>query len=404
MANNILFLTGLFPKEIRAEIVSNSKYNTQFAADALQWSFVEGMTFYYKNFRLLNFPFVGSYPTLYKTTHIQQFAFGKEMNFDGLNIGYFNFIALKNIDIYNKVKKGIFDWAGQTSGKKTLLIYAAYLPFLKAAIAAKKEFADLKIVVILPDMPIFMGGPDNIFYRAFKRYNRNALEKCFHHLDGYVLISEYMTEMLPVENKKWTVVEGISNAKKGDFLQKGKFDDQKIILYTGTLSRRYGILNLLEAFRLINNDNYKLIICGSGDTQDEIALAAKNDSRIIYKGSIDRPRVLELQRDASLLVNPRTPEGEFTKFSFPSKTMEYLASGVPTLLYKLPGIPEEYYDHCFSLEDLSISALAAKITEILSMDPEVLAEKGSTARQFILDNKNPRKQCEKVFKLIEAIN
>jgi len=403
MPNKVLFLTGLFPKEIREEIVANSKYNTQFAADALQWSFVEGMTSYYKDIRLLNFPFIGSYPTLYKTPRIKQFRFGKEMGFDGLNVSYFNFIALKNIDIYRKAKENILEWARKNEGKKTLLIYAVYLPFLKAAIAVKKEISDLKVVVIIPDMPIFMGGPNNVFYRAFKKYTRDALEKCYNHLDGYVMISKYMIEMLPSENKKWTVVEGISNAKREELVL-NNHTGKKMILYTGTLSRRYGILNLLEAFKLIKGDDYQLVICGGGDTQDEITQMAQNDNRIIYKGSIDRPKVLELQKQASLLINPRTPEGEFTKFSFPSKTMEYLASGVPTLLYKLPGIPDEYYDYCYSLEDISISALAAKITEILSLDLAVLAEKGLKAREFVLNNKNPEKQCEKVYKLIEEIS
>ena len=38
-------------------------------------------------------------------------------------------------------------------------------------------------------------------------------------------------------------------------------------------------------------------------------------------------------------VNPRQNNEEFTKYSFPSKTMEYLASGVPVVAYKLDGIP-----------------------------------------------------------------
>jgi glycosyltransferase involved in cell wall biosynthesis len=102
-----------------------------------------------------------------------------------------------------------------------------------------------------------------------------------------------------------------------------------------------------------------------------------------------------------LLVNPRTPEGEFTRFSFPSKTMEYLASGVPTLLYKLPGIPEEYYKYCYTLEDVSPTALADKITEILRSDAIELQEKGKKAREFILAEKNPEVQCNKIYQLIE---
>ncbi|HEY9001048.1 MAG TPA: glycosyltransferase [Mucilaginibacter sp.] len=396
-------LTGLFPDEIRSEIIANSKFNTQFAADALQWSFVSGLTNYYKNLRLLNFPFVGSYPTLCKTPFIRSFSFGKDKGFEGTNIGYLNLIALKNAIIYRQAKSNIRNWVKQTEGEKVVLIYSAFLPFLKAAISAKGEFSNLKVYLILPDLPQFMGGPNNALYKVFKKITNEQLYKCFSQMDGFVLLSKYMTEALPIDNKPWTVVEGIYNDKSAAASISKAASDKKTILYTGTLARRYGILRLLEAFGQIEDKNYLLVICGDGDTKEDINLAAEKDTRIVYKGSIDRAEVLKLQLQASLLINPRTAEGEFTKFSFPSKTMEYLASGVPTLLYKLPGIPDEYYNYCYSLEDFSISALANKITEILSLDPAVLAEKGRLAREFILNNKNPEKQCEKVYKLIEEI-
>ena len=41
-------------------------------------------------------------------------------------------------------------------------------------------------------------------------------------------------------------------------------------------------------------------------------------------------------------MNPRSADAEYTKYSFPSKTIEYLATGVPVVMNRLPGIPEEY--------------------------------------------------------------
>ncbi|MBS1520084.1 MAG: glycosyltransferase [Bacteroidetes bacterium] len=405
MANKVLFLTGLFPTEIREEIIKNSKNNTQYAADGLQWSLVEGLTAYYKDIKVLNFPYIGSYPTLYSTTSIKQFAFGKELGFDGFNVGYFNFLGLKNFDIYSKAKKRIFDWARQNNEDKTILIYNPFVPFLKAAIAAKRKFKNIKIAVIITDLPQHMGGPDNVFYRIFKKYNNAILEKSLNEVDKYVLITKYMAEMLPIGDKKWTVVEGVANLGKTEAPPKNSTGNKKIIHYTGSLHRKSGILNLIEAFNLLDNNNYQLEICGSGNTKDEIIAAAGRNGNIVYKGNkIDRPGILKLQRDASLLVSPRTPEGEFTKFSFPSKVMEFLASGTPTLLYKLAGIPDEYYDYCYTLEDTSVKVLADKISEILNFDPEVLIEKGRTARDFVLKNKNPEKQSEKIYKLIEEID
>lgn len=140
-----------------------------------------------------------------------------------------------------------------------------------------------------------------------------------------------------------------------------------------------------------------------GNRIDFIKEKARVDKRIIYCGLLPRTEVFKKQREATVLVNPRTPEGEFTKYSFPSKTMEYLASGVPTLIYRLPGIPEEYYNYCFSISELGVDALSRKIDEILSMNNNERADIGAKARVFIKSQKNPYRQCEKVLDLMRYI-
>lgn len=39
--------------------------------------------------------------------------------------------------------------------------------------------------------------------------------------------------------------------------------------------------------------------------------------------------VLKAQSESEILVNPRNDNNEFTKYSFPSKVIEYLGSGTP---------------------------------------------------------------------------
>jgi glycosyltransferase involved in cell wall biosynthesis len=211
-----------------------------------------------------------------------------------------------------------------------------------------------------------------------------------------------MTTMLPVENKPFIVVEGIYNPDR-ELDMASELKDDKIILYTGTLMKRYGVLNLVNAFLKIKSKSVSLIVCGEGDAKNEILKLSQRDSRIIYKGLMAHGEVLSLQKRATLLVNPRTPEGIYTKYSFPSKIMEYFASGSPTLMYKLPGIPEEYYDFCYSIEMLGEGALASKIDELLGLPPEELKQKGLSAREFVLSQKNPEVQCAKIIEMLKKI-
>ena len=51
-----------------------------------------------------------------------------------------------------------------------------------------------------------------------------------------------------------------------------------------------------------------------------------------------------------------------SKYFFPSKMMDYLASGTPTISTKLKGIPEEYFNYCFTIENGDPKTLKNKIT------------------------------------------
>lgn len=407
----IAFLFGIFPDEIYLEILTNSKGVIQYAADALQKSFIEGICSLIPDIEIFNLPYIGSYPLRYKRLYSPK-AQSKYTTHNGNvvsveNIRFCNLTGIKMFCRYNESKYKLDKWCKENDGEsKLIIVYAVHTPFLKACVDLKKKYgSSLKILLIVPDLPQYMGSNNSYFSRFIHDYNRKMLSKLYYEVDSFVLLSKYMKDILPVGNKKWTVVEGIFNNIQDDIIPNSRNFDLKLryIFYSGTLAKRYGVLNLVEAFCMLKDPNYRLVICGAGNAENEIIDYARRDNRIQFMGQIPRIEVLKLQRQASLLVNPRTPEGEFTKYSFPSKTMEYLVAGVPVLLYKLPGIPEEYYQYCFALEDLGVEALANKITDILSLNIDVLEDIGSKARKFIIDKKTPIAQCEKVVELINSL-
>lgn len=403
---NIAFICGLFPQEEKIKIIANSKGVIQYAADALQWSFVDGLKNIFTNrLTVINLPYIGGYPCLYKKFRIEKSIFGKSDEIDGVSPSFCNLMLYKNFSRYLQLKKELIKWVKKNEHNRIILIYAVHVPFLKAVDDVKKKYSNLKIIVIVPDVPEFMSENKSIIYKLLKKANEIQLNALYNSVDGYVLLTKYMVERIPVGDRPFVVVEGIFNPKDDvSFEMDTKSSDVKTIFYSGTLAKRYGVMVLVRAFSKLINEAYRLVICGNGDSVDEIIELSKSDKRIIYKGQLPRSEILELQKKATLLVNPRSNEGEFTKFSFPSKTMEYLASGVPTLLCKLPGIPEEYYKYCFSLNTINEDCLKNKINDILLMDEKQLLSIGNAARNFILQNKNPSTQCAKVIDLIHIIN
>jgi glycosyltransferase involved in cell wall biosynthesis len=206
-----------------------------------------------------------------------------------------------------------------------------------------------------------------------------------------------MTEKIPEAQNKNIVVEGICIEKPLNIEPKGNI---KTILYAGTLDKFSCVEDLVNAFLKIKNKNCKLIICGKGYLTPMIVDAAQKDNRIIYKGLVSRDEVLKLQQSATFVINPRKPDNSITRFSFPSKTMEYLSSGTPMIGYKLDGIPSEYYEHYYTINDLSEKTLIETLEYLMSLPQEELNEKARIAHQFVMENKTTQKQVKRIIDFI----
>ena len=111
--------------------------------------------------------------------------------------------------------------------------------------------------------------------------------------------------------------------------------------------------------------------------------------------------IIEKEMDATLLINPRPTNEEYVKYSFPSKNMEYMASGTPVLTTALPGMPQEYYPHVFLIRDESADGVAEALREVFAHSDEELFQKGSAARKFVLRERNNVVQAAKILDMLK---
>jgi glycosyltransferase involved in cell wall biosynthesis len=112
--------------------------------------------------------------------------------------------------------------------------------------------------------------------------------------------------------------------------------------------------------------------------------------------------VLRAEEKAWLLVNPRPADAEFTKYSFPSKNMEYLASGTPVLTTRLPGMPDEYYDHVLTIDGSSAEDVTTGLRDALALGPDELHRRGVRGKEFVLDQKNNVVQSRRIIEFAKA--
>ena len=395
----IIFESYIIPESLLDKLQSNSKVTLDFAAHNLCKAIYSGIRDNETRVRLVNVPNIGSFPSYYKS----MFVPGARLE-DGSSLPFCNLVYLKRNDIRRRLLKAIDQEIKRIpeAEEVTLLLYNyRCLPFLKRL---KQKYHRLKIIMVVTDLPWNTNMAPSILTRVgqfFVGSNNDLKQEYLQYVDGYVLLAPGMKDAIRIGEKPWMHMEGIYESES--VVKDIKREQNKVVLYTGNLSRKYGIINLLDAFDKIKDDSYQLWLRGGGDTTDEIQKRSLNDKRIKLLPPLSREELLKLQKSATVLINPVSPSESFTRHFFPSKTLEYLASETPVLMYHLSSMPKEYDDYLFYFEDDSVDGIKNKIVEVCSMDSNLLRQRGKAAASFILENKTPKPQAKRIIDFINSV-
>lgn len=399
--NNIMFVGGFFTKDMKTRIIKDSKNSIQNAANNLQWNLIDGICEQYSGkLTLLTTPFIGTYPINYKKKYIH-YEESFYRNAVVKQLGFNNIIGYKNYSIYNKLKKTILDWIDEDESNRTLIFYSIQGYYLKVANWLKKNKPNVHLHIIVPDLPhyMYLDKQSNLLYFLKVKHQVNLCEKYIDLFDTYTVLTEQMAKKLNINNDKFTVVEGMINPDNDGEIPNDLSKYGRYCLYTGTLTKAYGILDLVRSFDTIESDDLNLLICGEGETKAEILKYQSKNKHIIYLGLVNSEMIHALQKNALFLINPRENNETFTKYSFPSKTMEYLGSGRPVLCFKLDGIPREYDNYLQYFDDKE-NSIAEKIIQFNNMPQNKLQDLGIKGRNFVYQQKSNRVQVSKILELI----
>lgn len=322
----------------------------------------------------------------------------------GYEIGYINLPILKHMSRKISVKKYVKKWLKDKENSENLiLIYDLYLPFFSALISTEKRY-NVKIIPIIPDIP----GPlcvefktYNYITKKYKTFQYEKIKKKLKKIDASIVLTKYMTEVLEIEKKKSIVIEGMVDSQLDLKNVKRASDENINILYAGELSKVVGVDLLLETFSMFGEDEpFKLHICGKGSTEEDIKKLKKRN--VIYHGFLDREKMNELEKQIDIYVNPRTNSGEFTKYSFPSKNLEYLKTGKPVIAFKLDGIPDEYDEYLNYPYSETAESLKEKIVEISKRDSKVYADNMKKQLAFV-EEKTVFNQGKRICAFLEDV-
>lgn len=402
MEREYAFLSYMIPNNLKEAVFANMKGSMQDAADALQWHIYNGLCQNVsQEIQILNIMPVSSFPQYYKDAFIKTTKFDTDYNTGNVNIGFCNVKFIREYAKAHAAYKALKKWLSRNHTPKTLFLYTASRAFLKAIQRLKKDY-DLEVCVIIADLPNMsdLSGKKSKLMKVLEKFRSDDTYSLLPSVDYYVLLTKHMATYMQLD-KPFCVMEGISTAAN-EFSTPSYDNKVKTVFYAGMLHRKFGVLNLLEAFRRIPSADYRLILCGVGDGEEEIRAAASQDSRIDFRGRLPREEVLKRQSQATVLVNPRQNNEEFTKYSFPSKNLEYLSSGIPFIAYKLDGIPDEYDDYISYVPDDEIDTLTGKIMEICEKPAAEREQIGTRNREFVSSYKNEVVQTKKILSFMAS--
>lgn len=337
---------------------------------------------------------------------VLRFPSGKELIKKGSieSCGYLNFSTigfwLREVSLCQKAK----NWAcaHKQNTNVVIFVYAMSSSGLKAAYTVKKVIPHAKLILCVPDLPLLMKPGNHL--RAFaKQVDWMRINWFARQVDGYLLYTKYMSEYLCLGSDKWMLFEGLIDEERIIEKNQEKYD-MRVCLYAGNLDARYGIDMLIEAFRYVNK-GAMLLIYGKGteEEQEHLNKLISGVDNVAYKGHVTQDEIYEIMKRSTLLLNPRPTSLALTKYSCPSKTFEYMASGTPLVMNRLSGLPDEYSTYVTFFAGESPEQYAETINDMLSKSEVELKQIGMRAAQFLRENKNSSQVMERVLRFAETL-
>ncbi len=271
------------------------------------------------------------------------------------------------------------------------------LPVLLAS-----KLLQTKIIAIVTDIP--QHRRSGLKISSFQKTVNILTSKAWQHFDGYIILTEQMNNVINTRHKPYMVMEGLVDKRMDlNSNQLKEKTAERILFYAGAIYKEYGIETLIEAFIRLEPDDIQLHIYGSGEMSKYMPNYMKRDRRIVYHGTVPNKTVVAKELQATLLINPRFSTENYTRYSFPSKNMEYMVSGTPVVTTPLPGMPKEYNKYVYLFQDESVEGMYQTLNWLLSKPREELHEFGKIAKDFVLTHKNNKIQSKKILSFIEHI-
>jgi len=318
----------------------------------------------------------------------------------GIEYNYCSFINLpliRNICVF--INTFFYSWKWCKKYKDGVIIcYSLNIAVTLAAILSSKILKN-KVIGLITDIPGKLADSKHGFIGYVLKFISMSYMASF---DYYVLLTEYMNSIFNKKHKPYIIMEGLVDINMKEIQEKKKHlkEGEIIVMYAGQLAEKYGLKNMVEGFMATENNNAKFTIYGTGSFVENLRQYESIDNRIEYRGLVSNEEIIRQELLSTILINARPSYEMYTKYSFPSKNLEYMVSGTPVLTSVMLGIPEEYYKYVYSCGSGTKEEITHKLNELFNKPKYELETMGLRAKDFVIKFKNNKIQSKRILTLI----
>ena len=362
------------------------------ASNKMQWNIIKNLSMF-KDVQIdsISIMPIAAFPNdkilVHRREEIELFPMVKSIRIGFLNVPFIKQF-MQSRQVYREAKKIL------RKNPNAIILYFNLFPQLGFSMRKiSKKYPKAKVVCLLADLTLDKKVSSNIISRFIRKRFDALTKKNLIRCSNYIVLNQAMLQGLGDKNYI-TIDGGVDSQQIIPYHNTEKVE--RNILYSGALTEYNGVENLLKAMVELKDYNVVLDLYGTGELDELVTTFANKYKNIRYHGKVPNEEVMRNQREAWLLINPRIINSQISKYSFPSKTFEYMLSGTPILTTKLSAYTWEYEDKMIFIENDSESGLVKAITDVLSMDQKELNNFAYKAYRFVCSERTWEKQCKKI--------
>lgn len=359
------------------------------------WSLARSLQQAFGDVRLLSACPVQSYP-LVRRIIFRRFRFEQE-GVGGAAIGFVNLIVFKHVTRFVAcllaTRTVIRTWR-----INTVFIHGVHTPYLLYGYLLQR--LGLAVVPVLTDPPGVILPTDSVLSRTLKQLDRRIVRFFLVRSTALVALAPGLVEPYP-EVARTLVFPGILSRDWLDQLAiaPGPEPDRPLtVLYAGGISAAYGVDRLLDAAEML--PDVRFVLFGKGDQVERIT--AERHPNVTYGGFVSSAELARGALAADILINPRPSGEDFARNSFPSKLIEYAATGRSVLTTRIQSIPEAIAS-CFSyIDDESPGGIAQAIRALAAVPVADRLARASASKARIMQEYSEASMALRLRDLVSA--